>query len=331
MTTMADIRSFGPPLEVVSSCLRGAFRAPAGKQFVACDLSAIEYVVVGWLAQCPTILDICAKGLDPYVSFGTHFFNLPYRDLDPDVLEISTDEKKSRKDRRQQMKPPVLGCGFGLGAGEIKEDKNGDEYKSGLWGYAENMKIAISQADAVRGVDIYKAQYPEVPALWRHLEDAAVKALRTGEIQQVGAVAFGAVKPCKLLYMILPSGRRLHYIRPKLEVEETWDGRERYKISYEGIVTGTKIWGRISTWGGKLTENAVQAIARDILIEAMLRTDDAGFNLVGSTHDEEICLEDIGSDKNLARLREIMIQRPTWAPDIPLDAAGFEDPVYRKE
>jgi DNA polymerase bacteriophage-type len=323
------VRKIGPPLEVVASCLRSAFRAPKGKKFVVCDLASIEVVVLGWVAGCPGILKVFEEGRDAYVDFGTRMFNRDYADLDPDTPGISDIEKKDRKEKRQLAKPAVLGCGYGLGGGAEGFDKNGDEIRTGLWGYSLNMGVDMPQETAQMAVDLYRRTYTEVPAAWRKLEAAAIAAVRTGEKQTTCKVTYGSVKPCKLLYCILPSGRRLSYVRPRLEAQERWDGEVYSKLSYEGTVIGSH-WGKNWTWGGKLVENNVQSISRDLLLHGMLRAKDAGFTIVGHTHDEIIACEDANGSLGLEQLRECMISRPAWGLDIPLDADGFEDEVYRK-
>lgn len=300
------------------------------KQFVVCDLSSIEVVVLGWLAQCPSILSVFEEGRDPYIDFATRFFNRPYDQI--------------TKEERQVCKPPVLGCGYGLGGGDEELDRNGDEIRTGLWGYAQNMGVDMPREQAYKAVQIYRDTYREIPRAWRKWENAAIRAVQTGEKQTVGGnLTFGCAKsgkpegPEKLLWVALPSGRRLHYIRPQVKDEQVpWDSNEwgggppRFKLSYEGQIIGQH-WGRVPTWGGKITENLVQAIARDVLAHGMLRAAEAGFTIVGTAHDEIICLEDVGSTLNAARLRECMISRPTWAIDLPLNAQGFEAERYRKD
>lgn len=322
-------RKFGPPLEVVSSCLRSAFRAPAGKHFVVSDLSAIENRVLGWIADCPAILNVFKNGLDPYVDFGTRLFNLPYEELDPKVSGLTEAEKKFRGEKRQISKPAVLGCGYSLSGGKYDIDRNGDEIKTGLFGYAAQMGIEITEDDAAKMVRVFRSSYPEVPKFWRRIERAAIEAIRTGENQTVEMLTVGCVKPCKLMFIVLPSGRRLHYIRPDLNDVERWDGSLWTKISYEGNTENTN-WGTIPTHSGKITENIDQAISRDVLANGMLRATEAGFTIVGHTHDEVICMEDIGSPLNLTRLNACLSEPPMWAPDLPLAADGFMDVIYRK-
>lgn len=323
---ISQARQFGPPLEVVSSCLRGGFRAPTGKKFVVCDLSAIENIVAGWLSGCRDILNVFEKNLDPYLDFGVRLYKRPYQDL-------LDDYEAGNKTLRQNAKPAVLGCGYGLGGGKLAIDKNGDEIKTGLWGYSANMGTVLDQEYCHNAVRVFRESYPEVVALWKKYEATALAAIRTGELQRVGPITFGAVKPCRLLYIILPSGRRLNYIRPKIEVtktsDETFDGREWVNISYENQTIG-KNWGRVRTYGGKLLENVDQAASRDILVHGMLRAKEMGFEIVGSCHDEVICLVDENSPLGLTQLRDAMIARPAWCPDLPLKAEGFEDFLYRK-
>lgn len=332
---IGEVRKFGPPLEVIASCLRSAFRAPIGKKFVVCDLSSIEIVVSGWVAGCAAILQVFEDRRDAYVDFGTRMWGRTYNELDPKLKGISEEEKAERKDKRQIAKPAVLGCCYGLGGGDEEFDpKVGDMVRTGLWGYAANMGVDIPRETAWQAVQIYRESYPEICTAWRQLEEAAVKAVQTGTLQSTNRITFGAVKPKKLLYCNLPSGRRLHYIRPDL-TEETRRGKdgESYtvqKLSYEGNSIG-HYWASNWTWGGKIFENAVQAISRDLLACGMLNATNSGFTVVGHTHDELICLEDATGDKDITKLRTNMIQRPIWGSDIPLDAAGFEDVIYRKD
>ena len=286
--------------------------ANRGKHFVVCDLSSIEVVTLGWMTGCRSILKVFEEGRDPYIEFAT----FAYRQLYDQIT----------KEQRQICKPPVLGCGYGLGGGEESLDKNGDEIRTGLWGYALGMGTDMTREKAHEFVALYRSIYPEIPRAWRKWENAAIAAVRTGEKQIAGGLTFGCAKG-KLLWIQLPSGRRLHYVRPRLGTEE---GFGSDKLSYEGQIIGAH-WGRVHTWGGKIAENLTQAIARDVLAEGMLNAAEAGFTIVGHSHDETICLEDVGSKLNVAKLRECMIKRPTWAPDLPLNAAAFESERYKKD
>lgn len=312
-----DLSGVGPVLDVVSSCLRGSFRAPEGKKFVVADLAQIEVRVLAWLAGCTSLLQVFERGEDVYVAFARDHL---YRGQ-----EIT-------KHKRQIAKSAVLGCGYQLSGGEEQEDKNGDTIKTGLWGYAAAMGIEMTQEEAHAAVAAFRTAYPEVTALWRNLQNAAIRAVVDKCRVDVGPVAFVG-KP-SLLCALLPSGRRLHYPRP--EVEKVSDGWP--KLSYEGL-TMAKKWRRKATYGGHLTENLVQAIARDVLAEGMLRADEAGLRIVGHTHDEIICLwhpplfdlaSRAGHRGALEVLKDCMTQPMPWAPDLQLAADGYESVIYRK-
>lgn len=306
------VRAFGPPLASVSSCLRGALKASPGKQFVVCDLSSIETVGSAWLAGCTPLLKVFAEGRDPYKEFATKLFGVPYEAV--------------TKEQRQQAKPAVLGACYGLGGGEDTKDKNGDLTRSGLYGYSANMGIEITRGFALECVQTYRAVYPEIVRAWRLLEIAAGRAALEGKRYSVCNCHFDAV-PGKILYLTLPSGRRLHYIRPKVEQYE-WYGKQAYEVSYENNVLGG--WGRVHTFGGKWLENCVQALSRDILAAGMLKAAEVGFSIVAHAHDEIVCEEEIGSPLNGELLRKCMVAAQPWAPGLPLNAEYFEAERYKK-
>lgn len=303
----STVREHGNILDVVSSTIRGAFQAPAGKVFLVADLSAIENRVLGWLAGCEPIMEVFRQGLDPYIAFATKLYRKDY-------AAVTSHE-------RQIAKPAVLGCGYCMGGGVDKVDKKGDEYKSGLWGYAEAMGIEMTQEEAQNAVQIFRASYPEVQQLWYNLEDAAKRVVKSHTTEAVGAVTLGVV-PNKLLWVKLPNGRRLHYLRPRLEKGKY----SRPDLTYETNTVGTT-WGRKVLTGGLLTENLVQAIARDVLAVGMLRADNAGIEIVAHIHDEIIGL---GQSEQLHTLTDCMEGPMPWAPGLPLAAKGYAANIYRK-
>jgi DNA polymerase len=304
-----DLEQFGTPLEVVSSCLRSAFRAPEGSRFVVCDLSQIEVRVLAWLASCK-LLNQQLQEDDPYILFAANsLYSKP-------TTEVTKQE-------RQIAKSAVLGAGFGIGGGEIKKDKNGDEYKSGLWGYAQNMNVEMTQEEAIKAVAAYRASYPEIPMYWKSIQNAALTALQDGTTVDFWPLQIGAV-PGTLLWIQLPAGRRLNYVRAKVELNGDWP-----QITYEGRQTQGG-WGAVRTYGGRLVENVVQAIARDVLAEGMLRAHEMGFEICGHTHDEIITLVPDSSRFNLAQLTDCMISPIDWAPGLLLKAEGYEAVTYKK-
>lgn len=312
---------YGSAIQAVTGAIRSVFVAKPGKRLVVCDLSAIENRVLGWVAGCDAILNVFREGRDPYLDFGTKMFHKPHDQI--------------TKDERQVAKPPVLGCGYGLGVGEEKRNGAGDLYHTGLWGYADKMGISLTAQQREDAVRVFREEYSEVVALWDSLEDAARRVISRGGKVQVGPVVLDRKKRKDgsiILRIGLPSGRFLHYINARLVGD-----RGRKEIMYDGIGHGVGVgdagpkWGSVKTYGGKLTENVVQAIARDILVYGMHLADNAGFMLVGHVHDELICEEDQDGWLGLDDLRACMSATPPWAPGLPLDAAGYEGRFYRKD
>jgi DNA polymerase len=228
-------------LEGLSTCIRPCIRAPKGKKLVVADLSAIENRVLGWLSGCNDMMEIYQKGLDPYKAFAVEMFRIEYDTV--------------TKAQRQLCKPAVLGCGYGLGGGQEREMQNGQKTKTGLWKYAESMGVSLTRDESHRMVQVFRSAYPEVQYYWNYLEDAFIAAYRTKKRQQVGAIYFESTPEC--VKILLPSGRYIHYLNA-----HAWKGQDGVHISFDGLRQGG--WGRQTTWGGRLTENVVQAVARDV-------------------------------------------------------------------
>jgi DNA polymerase len=155
--------------------------------------------------------------------------------------------------------------------------------------------------------------------------------IRDGRARRLGRLTIDRLDP--FLRIQLPSGRRLHYLRPKLEMKMTPYGKEKLSITFEGEEDdGTrKFWGRVTTHGGKLTENIVQAIANDLLRVGMENAEAAGFEVVLHAHDELVAEVPVDSRLSLDRLLECMTDAPEWADGLPLDAEGFVTTFYRKD
>lgn len=310
---------FGNVMHVLSSLIRSAFRAPPGRVLRVADLNAIENRVLGWLAGCKAILDVFVNGLDPYMAFGVHLYSKPY--------------EKITKEERTNSKPAVLGAGYRLGGGELKENDSGDLVRTGLWGYAEQLGVDMPREMAHRAVAIFRQTYPEVVQFWYELEDAARRAVTQQETVRVGFVVFD-MKP-GVMRIKLPSGRYLHYLKPRYRTI-TFEGRDGpYKkqvLTYEGINQKTKQWGRQTTHGGKITENLCQAIARDLLAAGLVRANGAGFEIVGHVHDEIIAECDANDNVHTVELLCDLMSRPLkWAPGLPLAAAGYENQFFKKD
>ena len=325
------------PMEALVGCVRSAFQAPSGYQFIVADLASIETAVIAWLTDCRFLLRVFEEKLDPYKEFATHFYGVPYDQV----------TRKQRKD----CKPPVLGCGYRLGGGDLR-----DGVRTGLWGYAENMGVDMPRAEAHRAVQVYRSRAPEVVEAWSELEQAAERTIRTHETTSCGKVQFEWRSPFLLLR--LPTGRPIFYYRPKIEprrvptgryitkrsrgwdldgapegeevqVEETWIA---WGMTYLGKNQKTRQWVRIPTHGGRTIEQMTQATARDVLAAGMKRAAADGFKIVGHSHDEVIALH--RKDDNYFTLDRLIghLTRPIPGMDgLPLGAAGFVSDYYKKD
>lgn len=275
---------------------------------VVADLNAIEHRVLMWLSGCEDGLNIHRNGLCPYKDFATRFYHLPYADI--------------TKTQRQICKPPVLGCGYGLGAGQQRKMTNGTVQWTGLMAYAGGMGVNLKLTDSFRMVQTFRDGYPEVPQYWRYMEEAFYAATKTKKRQQVGEVIFGYSNGAT--YLDLPSGRRIHYLNPR-----AWQGAKGIEIRYDGLRNGQ--WWTVTAWGGVLTENVVQAVSRDVLVEGMIRAEARGLKIVGHCHDEIICeTQGPSSGLDALALEECMSSPISWARGLPLAAEGWEGERYAK-
>lgn len=323
-------------MDAVTGSIRPSIKASEEHKLVVADESAIENRIVGWLARCEAITQVFRDGKDPYLDFAARLYGETYE-------QLYEEFKAGDKSKRTNGKPASLGCGFGLGGGEEYETKEGDILKGGLWGYAHNMGVPMSREDAHKSVAVFREAYPEVVNYWYALEEAAINAIKhpgtkitTGQTKRDGewiAVDLRVTLECfedKLFRMTLPSGRGLHYVRPRLEESEV-RGRMKLGITCEGKDQKTKQWGRTKTYGSRLFENLVQAIARDVLVNAMFLTDDKQMPIVLHVHDEIGCELPENSPLGLSDLVTCLKTSPLWAPDLLLGAEGYEAKVYRKD
>jgi DNA polymerase len=317
---------FSSPLDIVSSSIRSVISAKPGHKLVVADLSAIELAVLAWLTGCKFWLNVLREKRDPYKSFGVHFLGKPYDEID--------------KKERNECKPGALGAGYRLGGGFLRRDKNDDLVKTGLWGYADSLGVKLTKEQAAVAVDVYRELSPEVVNFWYELENAVMDCIRDKEPRKVRGLLIDIKAP--FLRIRLPSGRRLHYCRPKIETRAVLggmndDGTPKFfdatNMTYEGMDQTTNKWVRQATHGGKLTENVVQAIALDILNEGMEEAEQQDIEVILHVHDElgAMCPEDVAA-ATLLQLIECMTKaRKDWMKDIPLSAAGYVSDFYRKD
>lgn len=287
----------------LSELIRTAIIPEPGCQFVVADFSAIEARVIAWFAKEHDDLEEFRGAGKIYELTASRMFGVPKEKIAKGNPEYAL---------RAKGKVATLACGYGGGKGALI---NMGALNSGI--PEEELPMLVKQ---------WRDSHANIVNLWYSLESAAKKAIRTKSSAKdaIGGVVFDFEG--HNLYMRLPSGRRLSYINAQI-------GTNRFgkdSIVYAGVNQETHRWEMLETYGGKLVENLVQATARDCLRDAMLRMDEAGFDIRMHVHDEVICNEPIGG-RTLDDLIAIMKIPPDWAPDLPLNAAGFTGDFYMKD
>ena len=298
------VRGEGGTMEELSSLVRSAIKAPDGHTFVDVDFSSIENRVASWIAGQNDKVELFRQGLDEYKTFAsTALFNVPYDEV--------------TKDMRQISKSAVLGCMFGQGA-------------KGLVEYADGMGVKLSMAESEKAVKAYRSAYAKVKSAWYDFEGAAIAAIKMpGEVYKVGKVAFKVGKGA--LWMQLPSGRLICWQAPEVEDQLTPWGQMKLGITVRSQNTFTRKWGRNKLIGSSIFQSSVQATARDMLTEAMLRLDEMGYNVINSIHDEILLIvPEQDGESALERVVEAMTTPPQWASEFPLAAEGWVGQRYRK-
>lgn len=257
---------------------------------------------------------------------------------------------KGHKDHGDDCNAKELNAkGKAIGKTKCKCPMIHDKIKTGLWGYADGMGIEMSQEQANDVVRIFRNSYPEIPAMWSALEDAVMDVMKgtqtTRRVGPNGCIEIGKINILgpdgnilrSIMYIQLPSGRRLHYFDAAIEsCLMPWKDREgndvyRDALVYGGVNQTTKQWSRIQTHGGKIFENIVQAISRDILGEKLLMFEENELPVYGHVHDEGVCVvphDPFSPTDDL--MVKIMSRSVFWAPGLLLGAGGFMDTIYHK-
>lgn len=308
---------FGSVADTLAQLIRTAFVARKGARLIVVDFSAIEARVIAWLAWCQWRLEVFATHGKIYEASAEQMFKLPPGSV----------TKKSPY--RQKGKISELALGYQGGAGALK-----------TMGALE-MGIPEDELDEIKTT--WRKANPEIVDLWYAVERAALSAVRSKTRVELPIAGDRAklvfAYESGFLFIELPSGRRLAYVKPRIETEDLYreksDGgrfmvASAGSLTYEGLDQKTKQWTRLATYGGKLVENITQAIARDCLREAMLAIEDSGFDQLMTVHDEDV----IECDYGLGELKEVeaIMGRPIrWAPELLLRGDGFETEYYMKE
>lgn len=289
-------------VDAISSALRGFLISDVGEDFVTADFSAIEARVLFWLAGCNVGLQAFRNGEDIYCLMASEIYK----------RKIT----KKDKDERQLGKTCVLGCGYQMGAKHFKD------YVKMITG------LEITDAMAKLTVDAYRTTYPEVVGMWYGQERAAIQAVRNpGRIIQEGKIKWKVQG--KFLYCKLPSGRCIAYCEPIVQPNETKWGEIKDQLTFMAVNSLNKNWERQHTYGGMITENIVQATARDLMAYGMINLEKKGYKCKMTVHDEVV--SSIPEDKgSVEEFEKILATTPEWAADCPVKAEGWRGKRYRK-
>ncbi len=281
---------------VLSELIRTAFIPKPGCRFVVADFSAIEARVLAWLSGEQWRLDVFTSHGKIYEASASSMFHVPMEEI------------TKGSPLRQKGKLAELGLGFGGASGAL--------ISMGA------LDMGLTEDELPPLVAAWRKANPHITQFWWDVDAAAIKAVTEKQRTKVGKIIFEYKSG--ILFITLPSGRKLSYVKPRMAVNKFG----RNGLTYEGISENKK-WSRIETYGPKLVENIVQGTARDLLAESMLRVEKKGYPIVMHCHDEIIAEvpEGVGSVDEMC---EIMAVQPKWAEGLPLRADGFECRFYKK-
>lgn len=293
--------------DTLKQLIRTALVAPEGSRFIVADFSAIEARVIAWLAGETWEMEAFRQGKDVYCATASAMFGVP-------VVKHGING-----DLRQKGKVATLACGYGGGVGALKA-MGAD-------------KMGLSDEELQHIVDKWREASPHIVQMWHDVEAAALQCVSTQR-----DVSLPKYHGLRLLWrsgnmlLQLPSGRMLTYLHPALKRNRF----DRLAVTYEGLKQAANLWCRLETYGGKLVENIVQAIARDCLAAAMLRIYEGyqkgqnHYKICAHIHDEMV-IETPNGEGSLEDVVRIMCTNEPWNEGLVMNADGFEASYYQKD
>ena len=288
---------FGNVPNVLSELIRTVLIPKPNHRFIVADFSAIEARVLAWIAGEQWRIDTFKNGGDIYCASASKMFKVP------------VEKNGVNGELRQKGKISELACGYGGSVGALKN--------------MGAVEMGVQENELQGLINDWRNANPHIVRFWYEVGNAAMKAIKEKTTVSLGKLVFAYERG--ILFIRLPSGRRLSYIKPRI-------GTNRFggdSITYMGINSAKK-WDRLETFGGKLTENIVQGTARDLLANALINAANAGYDTVFHVHDEIICEVPNGYG-SVDELCKLMCIKPEWADGLPLNADGFECEYYKKE
>lgn len=298
---------YGSIPDTLSQLIRTAFIAPPGHMLIDADFSAIEARVISWLAGEAWRLEVFRTHGKIYEASASQMFGVPLEKIKKGNPEYALRQK-----------------------GKVAELALGYQGSSGALIAMGALDMGIPEDDLPDIVLRWRDANKRIRDLWYKVDSAAAQVIAQGGSAGVNGILiskeFNPAQNSEYLTVSLPSGRKLYYVQPQIS-ENRWGNPS---ISYMGMDQTTKKWKRVETYGGKLVENAVQAIARDCLALSIERLKEAGYNVVFHIHDEVVieCEEERAS---LDEAVKIMSEPIPWAPDLPLGADGWVGKFFKKD
>lgn len=304
-TEMLEI-VYGDAQDTLSQLIRTAFIPSEGHKFVVADFSAIEARVIAWLAGEEWVNEVFATHGKIYEATASQMFHVPIEKIKKGNPEYSL---------RQKGKVATLALGYQGGVNAL--------IAMGA------LKMGLDESELPDIVGRWRQANPRIKDLWGKVENAAITAYRTAQPQAINNLIFSMESDLiygqTFLTVRLPSGRKLYYPKPFLQVNDL--GRDA--LHFYGTNQTTGKWGIVGTYGGKLTENIVQAVARDCLAVTLDRINRLGYQVVFHVHDEVII--DAPADLSVDTICDLMAEPIPWAPGLILKGAGFESQYYMKD
>lgn len=282
--------------DTLSQLIRTAFVPREGCKFMVADFSAIEARVIAWLAGESWRQEVFRNNGDIYCASASQMFGVP------------VEKHGVNGELRQKGKIAELALGYGGGVGAM------------ISMGAIDMGLAEEELQPI--VDSWRQSNPAIVKLWWDVHRCVIKAVKDKQPQTYKCLTFEYQSG--MLFIGLPSGRRLAYAKPSVYRNDY----DRDEIAYMGV-DATKKWGKIDSYGPKFVENIIQAMSRDILAEAMARIEAAGYDIVMHVHDEAVI--EAPRDAVLEDACQIMSKAPDWTPGLILNAAGYECEFYQKD
>lgn len=298
-----DVSEHGAGTVLASDLLRSMLVAEDGHRLMFADYAAIEARVLAWIAGQNDLVGTFRE-YDMEIARGVPKKNIltePYRMMASAIYNKAVDAISDNE--RQVGKMAILGCGYGMGGKRFAEQ-------------CASMGIKVDEDEAKRIVSIYREKNNRIVQYWRDVEQDFVDMVK--EAGRVGTIPLS-----------LPSGRSLTYHNPRIIQRETPWGAMRDTAQVDTLNSVTRQWTSQIIWGGLLTENVVQATARDLMATAMMALEVKGYNVILSVHDE-IISEVPDNFGSLDEMIDIMTRVPAWAKGCPINAEGKEGKRYRK-